>query len=143
MPRSPATALPKSSTNAAAGDPDAPCGAELAAPHLAVIAQPADELGRHVFELHYLWRVRNIKVACLLNWASAGSTGTACCGVFDVVCSRVAGVLRANLEGLQSLVIVEGGYQRRPFWPVFRHLNSCGDDATSVTTGYVAPSRLR
>lgn len=45
------------------GGPDAPCRAELAAIHLAVIAQPADELGRQVFELHYLWRVRNVKAA--------------------------------------------------------------------------------
>lgn len=45
------------------GGPDAPCGAELAALHLAVIAQPADELGRQVFELHYLWSVRNVKAA--------------------------------------------------------------------------------
>lgn len=45
------------------GGPDAPCSAELAALHLAVIAQPASALDRRVFELHYLWSVRNIKAA--------------------------------------------------------------------------------
>jgi hypothetical protein len=42
---------------------DAPCSAELAAFHLAVVAQPSDSLDRRVFELHYLWRVRNVKAA--------------------------------------------------------------------------------
>lgn len=45
------------------GGPDAPCSAELAALHLAVIAQPREALDRKVFELHYLWSVRNIKAA--------------------------------------------------------------------------------
>lgn len=46
-----------------AGGPDAPAGAELAAFHLAVIGQPIEALDRQVFELHYRWRVRNVKAA--------------------------------------------------------------------------------
>jgi hypothetical protein len=45
------------------GGPNAPCNAQLAALHLAVLGQPADALDRQVFELHYLWRVRNVKAA--------------------------------------------------------------------------------
>lgn len=52
----------RGSSRAQPGGPDAPCGAELAALHLAVVAQPLD-LDRKVFELHYLWRVRNVKAA--------------------------------------------------------------------------------
>lgn len=44
------------------GGPDAECSAELAAFHLAVLAQPSGK-ARQVFELHYLHRVRNVKVA--------------------------------------------------------------------------------
>lgn len=45
------------------GGPDADCSADLAALHLAIAAQPAAALDRRVFELHYVWRVRNIKAA--------------------------------------------------------------------------------
>jgi hypothetical protein len=45
------------------GGPDAPCSAEIAAFHLAVISQPPEALDRRVFELHYAWRVRNVKAA--------------------------------------------------------------------------------
>jgi hypothetical protein len=43
--------------------PDAIAGAELAAFHLAFLAQPAEALDRQAFELHYLRRVRSIKTA--------------------------------------------------------------------------------
>jgi hypothetical protein len=46
-----------------AGGPDAICSAELSALHLAVLGQPAEALDRQVFELHYLWRVKNVKAA--------------------------------------------------------------------------------
>lgn len=46
-----------------AGGPDGACSADLAAFHLAVLAQPRDALDRRVFEMHYLARVRNIKAA--------------------------------------------------------------------------------
>lgn len=53
-----------SSTRATGGGgPNAIASAELSALHLAVISQPADALDRQVFELHYLWRVRNVKAA--------------------------------------------------------------------------------
>lgn len=45
------------------GGPNARCSAQLAAFHLAVLGQPAEALDRQVFELHYLWRVRNVKAA--------------------------------------------------------------------------------
>jgi hypothetical protein len=45
------------------GGPDAIASAELAAFHLAVIGQPAEALDRQVFELHYLHRVKNVKLA--------------------------------------------------------------------------------
>lgn len=45
------------------GGPNAKCSAQLSAFHLAVLGQPADALDRQVFELHYLWRVRNVKAA--------------------------------------------------------------------------------
>jgi hypothetical protein len=45
------------------GGPDAACSAQLSAFHLAVLGQPATALDRQVFELHYLWRVRNVKAA--------------------------------------------------------------------------------
>jgi DNA-binding NtrC family response regulator len=51
------------SAGSPADGPDAPAGAELAAFHLAVISQPADALDRQVFELHYRFRVGNIKAA--------------------------------------------------------------------------------
>lgn len=44
------------------GGPDAECSAELAAFHLAVMAQPPGK-ARQAFELHYLHRVRNVKTA--------------------------------------------------------------------------------
>ena len=45
------------------GGPDAIASAELVAFHLAVLGQPADALDRQVFELHYRWRVKNVKAA--------------------------------------------------------------------------------
>jgi hypothetical protein len=65
-PSMPASLLGKltSRTRAAQpGGPNAACSAQLAAFHLAVLGQPASALDRQVFELHYLYRVRNIK-AC-------------------------------------------------------------------------------
>lgn len=44
------------------GGPDAAAGAELAAFHLAFLAQP-DGVGKRAFELHYLVRVRSVKAA--------------------------------------------------------------------------------
>jgi hypothetical protein len=51
------------STGGDGGGPDAIASAELSALHLAIIGQPADALDRQVFELHYLWRVKNVKAA--------------------------------------------------------------------------------
>lgn len=45
------------------GAPDALCSADMAALHLAIQAQPREALDRRVFELYYLYRVRNIKAA--------------------------------------------------------------------------------
>lgn len=45
------------------GGPNAVASAELMALHLAMLAQPSESLDRRVFELHYFWRVSNIKVA--------------------------------------------------------------------------------
>jgi hypothetical protein len=45
------------------GGPDAIARADLLAFHLAVLGQPAEALDRQVFELHYLWRVKNVKAA--------------------------------------------------------------------------------
>ncbi|TJZ73182.1 hypothetical protein [Chitiniphilus eburneus] len=54
--------LCRAPANRPAGGPDAISSAHLASLHLAIIAQP-QALDRQVFELHYLWRVRNIKRA--------------------------------------------------------------------------------
>lgn len=66
-PSMPASLLGKltSKTRATAhyGGPDAIASAELVAFHLAVLGQPADALDRQVFELHYRWRVKNVKAA--------------------------------------------------------------------------------
>ena len=43
------------------GGPDAPLDAELQAFHQALLGQPEDALARRVFELHYVWRVRDVK----------------------------------------------------------------------------------
>jgi hypothetical protein len=53
----------RGSVRRAHGGPDAIAGAELAAFHLAFLAQPAEALDRQAFELHYLHGVRNIKLA--------------------------------------------------------------------------------
>lgn len=45
------------------GGPDADCSAALSALYIALVAQPADALDRLVFELHYLHRVSNVKIA--------------------------------------------------------------------------------
>ena len=45
------------------GGPDAIASAEFVAFHLAVLGQPIDALDRQVFELHYRWRVSNVKTA--------------------------------------------------------------------------------
>lgn len=41
--------------------PDAACSSLLSALHMAVVSQPIDALDRQVFELYYVYRVRNIK----------------------------------------------------------------------------------
>jgi len=43
--------------------PDAICSAQMMALHLAITAQPPEALDRKVFELHYRWRVKHIKLA--------------------------------------------------------------------------------
>lgn len=45
------------------GGPDAANSAEMAAFHIAFLAQPEDALDRKIFELHYYTRVRNVKAA--------------------------------------------------------------------------------
>jgi hypothetical protein len=103
--------------------PDAPCNAELAALHLAVIAQPA-ELDRKVFELYYLWRVRNIKAAA----AALGMSRSAWYRMLRAfrlrVCSAGDAILQANVAARQSLAS-------------FRRL---GDDEQSVTRTAGAPN---
>lgn len=53
----------KSSGVGTPGGPDAACSAELWAFNLAYLSQPPEALDRRVFELHYYWRVRNVKAA--------------------------------------------------------------------------------
>lgn len=53
----------KSPGKPSSGGPDAMNSAELAAFHIAFLAQPEDALDRRVFELHYYRRVRNVKAA--------------------------------------------------------------------------------
>jgi hypothetical protein len=66
-PSLPISVLGKLTVRGTAGAPtggrDAIASAELMAFHLAVLGQPADSLDRRVFELHYYWRVRNVKAA--------------------------------------------------------------------------------
>jgi hypothetical protein len=45
------------------GGPDPACAPELAALYIALRAQPSNDLGRVVFELHYLTRVKVVKAA--------------------------------------------------------------------------------
>lgn len=51
----------KGSGRSVEGGPDAECSAELAAFHLAVLAQPPGK-ARQVFEIYYLHRVKNVKI---------------------------------------------------------------------------------
>jgi hypothetical protein len=52
----------KTSVSGTPGGPDAISSAELAAFHLGVVSQPM-ALDRQCFELHYFWRVKNVKAA--------------------------------------------------------------------------------
>jgi hypothetical protein len=53
----------KGTGRSSSGGPDAATSAELSAFHIAFTAQPEDALDRRVFELHYYYRVRNVKSA--------------------------------------------------------------------------------
>lgn len=53
----------KSSGVGTPGGPDADCSQALWAFNLAYLGQPMEALDRRVFELHYYWRVRNVKAA--------------------------------------------------------------------------------
>lgn len=90
-------------------DPDAPCSAELAALHLAVIAQPADALDRQVFELHYVWRVRNIKAAASELGISRQHWYRLLRAFRRRVCLASLEILRVNLQQLGRL---QGGLVR-------------------------------
>lgn len=52
----------RSPSRPSTGGPDAACSAELSAFHLAYLAQPIST-ARHVFDMHYLQGVRDIKTA--------------------------------------------------------------------------------
>ncbi len=66
-PRGPVSLLGKLRTGTRAlkssGGPDAACSSLLQALYIAVLHEPADALDRQVFELHYLHRIANVKVA--------------------------------------------------------------------------------
>lgn len=91
---------PKSSSRLRSGGPDAPCGAELAALHLAIIAQPAESIGRRIFELHYLWEVRNIKAAAATIGISRPSWYRLLKDFRRRVCKASLAILQANVTGL-------------------------------------------
>lgn len=83
--------------------PDAPSNAEVAALHLAIIAQPAAGLDRQVFELHYLWNVRNIKSASAVLGISRQHWYRLLRGFRRRVHHASQEILNANLMALQSL----------------------------------------
>jgi hypothetical protein len=85
------------------GGPDASCGAELAALHLAVVAQPANELGRQVFELHYLWRIRNVKAASAELGISRQHWYRLLRDFRRRVHRAAGAILQANLDALRAL----------------------------------------
>ncbi|MEY2689153.1 MAG: hypothetical protein RL375_3351 [Pseudomonadota bacterium] len=82
--------------------PDAYCSAELMALHLAITAQPMD-VDRVVFELHYRWRVKGIKLAAAELGISA-STWHRKLGAFRsrIYAARQA-ILAENLQQAEAL----------------------------------------
>lgn len=92
----------RGSSRVQSAGPDAPCGAELAALHLAVIAQPL-ELDRKVFELHYLWRVRNVKAASAALGVSRPHWYRLLRAFRRRVTQAASAILAANLEALRLL----------------------------------------
>lgn len=103
----------KGSGRASKGGPDAPCSAELAALHLAVVAQPRDALDVRVFRLHYLYNVRNVKEAA----SEIGVSRSHWYRLLRSVCERIEAskesILEGNLAEAESLPS-RGGAPRIP-----------------------------
>lgn len=82
---------------AAGAGPDAEASAHLSALHLAIISQPADALDRQVFELHYLWRVRNIKAAAAELGVARQHWYRLVAQFRERVCAAASEILSSNL----------------------------------------------
>ena len=81
----------KGSGGGTPGGPDADCSAELMALRLAYLAQPVEALDRSAFELHYYWRVKNIKHA-------AATLGVSRRHWYRLVCDFRARIYTASRE---------------------------------------------
>lgn len=85
------------------GGPDAVASAELCAFHLAVLGQPAEALDRQVFELHYLWRVKNVKAAAAAVGIGRIHWYTLVRGFRRRAFAASQEILRSNLEAAEAL----------------------------------------
>lgn len=85
------------------GGPDALCDAELMALHLALLGQPEDALDRRVFELHYVWRVRDVKRAATALGISRAHYYRLLIAFRLRVHQASRAILQANLEAAQQL----------------------------------------
>ena len=79
--------------------PDAIASAELLAFHLAVLGQPVDALDRQVFELHYLYRVKNVKAAAAAMGVGRQHWYTLVRAFRQRAHAASKEILRSNLEG--------------------------------------------
>lgn len=106
-PSLPASLLGKltSKTRATGGEggKDGIASAELAAFHLAVLGQPAEALDRQVFELHYLWRVKNVKIAAAAMGIGRQHWYTLVREFRRRAYSASQEILRGNLDAAQAL----------------------------------------
>jgi len=85
------------------GGPDAACDAELMAVHLALLGQPEDALDRRVFELHYIWRVRDVKRAADALGISRAHYYRLLAACRQRVFAASRAILAANLEAADQL----------------------------------------
>lgn len=93
---------PRSSSAGQAGGPDAVCSAYLWAMHRAISAKPADT-DRWVFELFYLHRVRNIKVAAQALGISRAAWYRRLGSFRRMVCAEAARIEASESRNIQQM----------------------------------------
>jgi hypothetical protein len=93
----------RGSVRRAKDGPDAIAGAELAAFHLAWLAQPAEALDRQAFALHYLHGVRNIKTAAAQLGVSRSHWYRLVAECRERICRASQQILADNLAARERL----------------------------------------